>query len=298
MDRLQAMRVFTRVLELGSFTRAAEDLDLPRATVSYAIRELETHLAARLLNRTTRQVSATADGDAYYQRCVRLLADLEETESVFRHATINPKGKLRIAMQGTQAQHFVLPFLPDFCARYPEIELELGMGDRLVDLVREGVDCAIRSGDLQDSSLYARRLASLAQITCASPGYLAQHGTPLHPNDLAGHVAVNFFSSRTGRAMPFEFTMEGVVKTQMLPGKIAVNSADAYHACCESGFGLIQMPRYGAAASLASGTLVEVLPDFRPPSMRVSVLYPHQLQLTPRVRVFVEWVSEKYAHAS
>lgn len=298
MDRLQAMRVFTRVLELGSFTRAAEDLALPRATVSYAIRELETHLAARLLNRTTRQVSATADGDAYYQRCVRLLADLEETESVFRHATVNPKGKLRIAMQGTQAQHFVLPYLSDFCARYPEIELELGMGDRLVDLVREGVDCAIRSGNLQDSSLYVRRLASLTQITCASPAYLAQYGTPLHPNDLAGHVAVNFFSSRTGRAMPFEFTMDGMVKNQMLPGKIAVNSADAYHACCESGFGLIQMPLYGATASLARGTLIEVLPDFRPPSMLVSVLYPHQLQLTPRVRVFVEWVSEKYAHAS
>jgi DNA-binding transcriptional LysR family regulator len=295
MDRLQAMRVFTRVLELGSFTRAAADLDLPRATVTYAIKELETHLAAKLLNRTTRQVSPTADGDAYYQRCVRLLADLEETESVFRQATVHPKGKLRIAMQGTQAQHFVLPHLADFCSRYPDIELELAIGDRLVDLVREGIDCAIRSGDLQDSALYARQLASLSQITCASPVYLRQYGTPVHPDDLSGHVAVNFFSSRTGRAMPFEFTVDGAVKTQMLAGKISVNSADAYHACCESGFGLIQMPRYGAQAALARGTLVEVLPDFRPPAMRISVLYPHQLQLTPRVRVFVEWVAARYA---
>jgi DNA-binding transcriptional LysR family regulator len=295
MDRLQAMRVFTRVLELGSFTRAAEDLNLPRATVTYAIKELETHLAARLLNRTTRQVSPTADGDAYYQRCVRLLADLEETESVFRHATINPKGKLRVAMQGTQALHFVVPYLPDFCRLYPDIELELNMGDRLVDLVREGIDCAIRSGELHDSSLYMRRLASLEQITCASPAYLQEYGTPSHPSELAGHVAVNFFSSRTGRAMPFEFTIDGVVKEQMLPGKISVNSADAYHACCESGFGLIQLPRYGADAGLARGTLVEVLPDFRPPPMAVSVLYPHQLQLTPRVRVFVEWVAQRYA---
>jgi LysR family transcriptional regulator for bpeEF and oprC len=297
MDRLQAMRVFTRVLELGSFTRAAEDLDMPRATVTYAIKELETHLAAKLLNRTTRQVSATADGDAYYQRCVRLLADLEETESVFRHATINPKGKLRIAMQGTQALRYVLPYLPDFCERYPDIELELGMGDRLVDLVREGVDCAIRSGELNDSSLYARRLATLEQITCASPAYLARHGTPLHPDDLAGHVAVNFFSSRTGRAMPFEFTIDGAVREQMLPGKISVNSADAYHSCCLSGFGLIQLPRYGAEVGLAQGSLVEVLPDFRPPPMSISVLYPHQLQLTPRVRVFVEWVAQRYANA-
>jgi LysR family transcriptional regulator for bpeEF and oprC len=297
MDRLQAMRVFTRVLELGSFTRAAEDLTLPRATVTYAIKELETHLSAKLLNRTTRQVSATADGDAYYQRCIRLLADLEETESVFKHATVNPKGKLRVAMHGTQALHFVLPYLPEFCARYPDIELELNMGDRLVDLVREGIDCAIRSGELQDSSLYARRLASFEQITCASPAYLEQHGTPLHPNDLAGHVAVNFFSSRTGRAMPFEFTIDGVVRDQMLPGKISVNNADAYHACCESGFGLIQLPRYGAEAGLARGSLIEVLADFRPPPMSISVLYPHQLQLTPRVRVFVEWVAQRYADA-
>jgi DNA-binding transcriptional LysR family regulator len=297
MDRLQAMRVFTRVVELGSFTKAAEDLDLPRATVTYAIKELETHLSAKLLNRTTRQVNATADGEAYYQRCVKLLADLEETESVFRHATVNPKGKLRVTMQGTQALHFILPYLPDFCQRYPNIELELGMSDRLVDLVREGIDCAIRSGELEDSSLYGRRVAKLAQITCASPAYLEKHGTPQRPEDLSGHVAVNYFSSRTGRALPFEFTVEGEVQTQMLPGKIAVNSADAYHACCELGFGLIQIPLYGAAASLARGTLVEVLPDFRPPAMPISILYPHQLQLTPRVRVFVEWVAQIYAQA-
>lgn len=297
MDRLQGMRVFTRVLELGSFTRAAEDLNLPRATVTYAVKELETHLGARLLNRTTRQVSATADGDAYYQRCIRLLADLEETESVFKHATANPKGKLRIAMQGTQARHFVLPHLQDFCTQYPDIELEIGMGDRLVDLVREGVDCAVRSGELRDSSLYVRRIAMLEQITCASPAYLAEHGTPAHPDDIQGHVAVNFFSSQTGRAMPFEFTVDRVVKNRMLPGKIAVNNADAYISCCESGFGLIQMPLYGAAVSLAQGKLVEVLPDFRPPAMPVSVLYPHQLQLTPRVRVFVEWVAQAYADA-
>lgn len=294
---MQAMRVFTRVVELGSFTKAAAALDLPRATVTYAIKELEAHLAARLLNRTTRQVNATADGEAYYQRCVRLLADLEETESVFKHATVNPKGKLRIAM-GSQAQHFVLPYLSAFCEKYPGIELEIDIGDRFVDLVREGVDCAVRSGELRDSSLYGRRIAKLGQITCASPAYLTRHGTPLHPDDLQqGHLAVNFFSSQTGRAMPFEFTFDGVVQRQTLPGKIAVNGVDAYKSACMSGFGLVQMPRYAAEMELADGTLVEVLRDFRPPAMPVSLLYPHQLQLTPRVRVFVEWVTERYAAA-
>lgn len=297
MDRLQAMRVFTRVVELGSFTKAADDLSLPRATVTYAIKELETRLAARLLNRTTRQVNATADGEAYYQRCVRLLADLEETESVFRHATVNPKGKLRVTM-GSQAQHFVLPYLPAFCERYPGIDLEIDIADRFVDLVRDGVDCAVRSGELRDSSLYGRRIAKLAQITCASPTYLARHGTPLHPDDLQhAHLAVNFFSSQTGRVMPFEFTFDGEIRRQTLPGKIAVNGVEAYKSACLSGFGLVQMPRYAAEKELGDGSLVEVLPDFRPPVMPVSVLYPHQLQLTPRVRVFVEWVAERYAAA-
>ncbi|HEX2603537.1 MAG TPA: LysR family transcriptional regulator [Oxalicibacterium sp.] len=297
MDRLQAMRVFTRVVELGSFTKAADDLNLPRATVTYAIKELETRLAAKLLNRTTRQVNVTADGEAYYRRCVRLLADLEETESVFRHATSNPKGKLRVTM-GSQAQHFVLPYLSAFCEKYPGIDLEIDIADRFVDLVREGVDCAVRSGELRDSSLYGRRIAKLEQITCASPAYLARHGTPLHPDDLQhGHLAVNFFSSQTGRVMPFEFTFDGTVKDQTLPGKIAVNGVDAYKSACLSGFGLVQMPRYGAEKELAEGRLVEVLHDFHPPAMPVSVLYPHQLQLTPRVRVFVEWVAERYAAA-
>jgi LysR family transcriptional regulator for bpeEF and oprC len=297
MDRLQAMRVFTRVLELGSFTRAADSLDLPRATVTYAIKELETHLGARLLNRTTRQVNATADGEAYYRRCIRLLADLEETESVFRHANAQPKGKLRIAMQGNQARNFVLPVLTDFCERYPHIELDICMADRFVDLVRDGIDCAVRSGELRDSSLYGRRIAKLAQITCASPAYLAQYGTPQHPDELAGHQAVNFVSSQTGRIMPFDFVVDGAVRSVTLPGRITVDNADAYLACCESGFGLIQLPRYGAEAGLKQGKLVEVLGDFHPAPMPVSVLYPHQLQLTPRVRVFVEWVAQAYAQA-
>ncbi|MBI1772673.1 MAG: LysR family transcriptional regulator, partial [Burkholderiales bacterium] len=178
MDKFQAMQVFIAVVEQSSFTRAAEQLQMPRASVTLSIKQLETHLGTRLLQRTTRQVNTTADGDAYYQRCVRLLADLEETESAFSHSLVNPRGKLRINLQGSLGKYFVVPALPGFSAKYPLIELEVGMSDRLVDLVREGIDCVLRGGELRDSSMIAKRVALMTQITCASSSYLQKHGVP------------------------------------------------------------------------------------------------------------------------
>lgn len=291
MDRFDAMRIFTRIVELRSFTQAAHDLGYPKATVTHAIKQLEARLRVRLLQRTTRQVTPTLDGEAYYQRCVRLLADLEETESVFTSAAQQPAGKLRVDLHATLAMHFVMPVLGQFCARHPLIELEIGMGDRLVDLVREGVDCVLRVGELGDSSMVARRVALLEQLTCASPAYLAAHGTPRSLADLDGHRAVNFFSAQTGKIWPFDFRLDGQRHSVTLPGTVSVNNADAYHACCRAGMGLIQAPRYHLEQALATGELVEVLAPLRPDPLPVSVLYPHHRQLSPRVRVFADWVA-------
>lgn len=298
MDRFDAMRIFTRIVELRSFTQAAHDLGYPKATVTHAIKQLEARLHVRLLQRTTRQVTPTLDGQAYYQRCVRLLADLEETESVFTAAAQQPAGKLRIDMHSTLGMHFVMPVLDQFCARHPLITLEIGMGDRLVDLVREGVDCVLRVGELSDSTMVARRVALLEQVTCASPAYLAAHGTPQTLADLAVHRAVNFFSAQTGKVWPFDFKRDGQLHSVALPGTVSVNNADAYHACCRAGMGLIQAPRYHLAQALAAGELVEVLAHMRPDPVPVSVMYPHHRQLSPRVRVFADWVASLFAEVN
>jgi DNA-binding transcriptional LysR family regulator len=292
VDRFDAMRVFVRIVELKSFTKAADDLQLPRATVTHTIQQLEKRLGVRLLHRTTRQVTPTLDGDAYFQRCVRLLADVEEAEAVFTRSAAAPKGKLRVDLQGTLAMHFLLPDIGDFFAKYPEVELDIGMGDRLVDLVREGVDCVLRAGEPRESSMVGRRVALLGQVTCASRTYLERHGTPRTLEEFRGHRAVNY-AGTTGKIVPFEFLVEDERRTVQLRGSATVSHADAYVSCCEAGLGFIQLPRYHVERQLAEGSLCEVLAEHRPPAMPVSVLYPHHRQLSPRVRVFVDWVADR-----
>lgn len=300
MDRFQAMRLFTRIVELGSFTAAADDQQLPRATVTHAIKQLESRLQARLLERTTRSVRTTLDGEAYYQRCTRLLADLDETESVFLQAGGSPRGTLRVALQGTVARHFIIPALPDFFARYPELRLELGFGDRPVDLIREGVDCALRSGPLPDSSLVARRITQMEQVTVASADYLTHHGEPQRPDDLhqGGHRAVSYMSMATGRHESLDFTIDGENRVVMLPNLVAVNDADAYAAACLAGLGIIQLPRYHVTEHLKTGRLREILQPWRPAPMPVSAVYPAHRQLSARVRVFVEFLADTFRRAT
>jgi DNA-binding transcriptional LysR family regulator len=288
MDRFDAMRVFTRIVERRSFTAAAEDLGMPRATVTHTLQQLEGRLGTRLLNRTTRHVSPTLDGEAYYQRCLRLLADVEEAEGAFR--ATDPKGLLRVDVHGKLARHFLFPALPDFLARHPGLELTLSEGDRLVDLVREGVDCVLRVGEPRDSALIARRVALLPQATVASPAYLDRYGRPTTLEELAGHRAVNFVSSATGRPFPFEFMVGEEMRSLTLPGTVSVASADSFTEAARLGLGLIQTPRYHLGPDFEASRLVEVLPLYPPPSIPVSVLYPHNRQLSPRVRVFVDWV--------
>jgi len=292
MDRFQEMQVFVRIAERGSFTQAADDLQLPRATVSNLIQRLEARLGVRLLERTTRTVRLTPDGEAYRQRCVSLLADLEEADGLFRQAV--PKGLLRVNLQGTLARRFVVPALPAFLARHPQLELQIGEDDRLVDLVREGVDCVLRAGQLRDSSLVARRVAQLQQVTCASASYLGQFGVPQTLADLAGHRAVNYISSASGQALPLEFTVNTEVQTLNLPGAVSVTGADVYAGAAIAGLGLVQVPRYRVADELASGQLREVLADLPPPPLPVSVLYPQNRQLSVRVRAFTQWLGELF----
>ena len=288
MDRFNAMLVFTRIVELGGFARAADSLQLPRASVTVMIKQLEAHLGVQLLHRTTRQVSPTLDGAAYYQRCVILLADLEEAEGLFRSS--QPKGTLRVEMPAAVGRLVVLPALPEFTDRYPQIELEVGLNDRPVDLIREGVDCVIRGGLTMDDSLVARPLVQMDQVTCASPAYLLAHGVPQSLEDLGGHQVVEYFSSVSGKRYGLEFQVGDQVRLPYLPKRLAVNSAEGYLAACVAGYGLVQTPHYHVAQLLREGRLQEVLSDCLPPRLALTALYPQHRQLSPRVRVFVDWL--------
>jgi DNA-binding transcriptional LysR family regulator len=295
MDRFDALQLFVRIVELGSFTQAATALGTPRATATHAIKELEARLRVRLLERTTRRVRTTVDGQAFYERCRHLLHELEDAESSLAHLAVHPRGRLRLDIHGAAATEIVLPRINEFHERYPDIELMIGSGDRLVDLVREGVDCVVRAGEPQDSSLVTRRLALLPQLTCASPAYLAAQGTPLTLADLAQHRAVNFFSAQRAEPFPFTFLVDGKVEEYQLKDWISVNNADTYVTCVEQGCGIIQLPRFHVERQLREGTLVEILAQWPCPPMVYSVLYPHHRQLSPRVRVFIDWVTQVYA---
>jgi DNA-binding transcriptional LysR family regulator len=295
MDRFQEMQVFVRIAERNSFTHAADDLQIPRATVTNLVKRLELRLGARLLERTTRVVKLTHDGEAYYHRCLRLLTDLEETEGAFRNTA--PKGLLRVNLQGTLAKHFVVPALADFVARYPDIELQIGEDDRLVDLVREGIDCVLRAGHLADSSMVARHLASMPQVTCASPAYLAHFGEPTELDALSRHRAVNYLSSQSGKAVPLEFTVAGQLVAVQLKGIVTVTGAELYTGSAVAGLGLVQVPRYRILRELDEGLLKIVLPELAPPPMPVSVVYPQSRQLSSRVRVFVQWLQQIFTAA-
>lgn len=294
MDRLQAMQVFTRVVDTNSFSRAADTLGMPRASVTTIIQNLEAFLRVRLLQRTTRRLNLTADGAAYYERCVRILADIDETEASFLQGNQQPRGKLRIDMPGSIGRLIMLPALCNFHERYPEIELMIGLGDKPVDLIQEGVDCVIRVGTLEDSSLVARRIGVFQGLTCASPSYLERFGRPETIEELERHVAVNYFSSRTGRVLDPNFVVNGKTVEMKIQGIVSVNDADAYLTCGVEGFGLIQVPRFMALPYLRSGALVELLPQWRPSPMPISVVYPHNRHLSPKVRVFVDWAAELF----
>ncbi|MBK6612925.1 LysR family transcriptional regulator [Ottowia sp.] len=295
MDLIDQLRVFLRVADSGGFTSAADQLDLPRPTVSLAVQQLEERLGARLLHRTTRRVSLTADGQALHERARVLVADAEELVQQFRPPGEALSGRLRVDLPSRIARRLVAPALPGFFERHPAVELELGSSDRAVDLVHEGIDGALRVGEMPASSLVARPLGLLKLINCASPAYLARHGTPAVPADLARHRAVNYASPSSGHVAAWEWTEDGQLRALPMPGAVTVNNAEAYVACCLAGLGLIQIPAFDVREHLAAGELVVVLPAWPPPAMPVQWVYPHRRHLSRRVQAFGDWLAQLLA---
>lgn len=294
MDRFDAMQLFIRIVELGSFTEAAGVLNVPRATATHAIKELEKRLGARLLDRTTRQVAPTLDGQAFYERSKRVLAELEDAETSLSTHVTDPHGTLRLDLHGAHATMIILPRIAQFRERYPNIEVVISSGDRLVHLVREGIDCVVRAGQPRDSSLVVRKLADMEQIICASPEYLSRHGTPQHPGELVQHQAVGFFSRGNDSRYPFSVMMDGQEAQFEASGWMSVSDAECYTSAALAGCGLIQVPRFRLQAHLQAGRLVQVLADWPCPDLPVCALYPFHRQLSPRVRVFIDWARELY----
>lgn len=295
MDQIQAMRIFVRVVEAGTFTRAADSLSLPKATVTKHVQALEERLRVKLLNRTTRRVTVTPDGAAYYDRTVRLLTDLDDIEASMTNARANPRGRLRIDVGTSVAQLLIIPHLAEFHARYPDIQVDLGVSDRTVDLIGDNVDCVIRGGELSDQSLVARRIGNLEFITVAAPDYLERKGTPTHPLEIEEkHASVIYFSPQSGRHYPLEFRRGDESIDVTGPYQLSVNEANAYVTSIVAGLGIGQITSWQAQRHLASGTLVQLLPEWTQPLLPVYVVYPPNRHLSAKVRAFVDWAAELF----
>jgi LysR family transcriptional regulator for bpeEF and oprC len=295
MDRFIAMKVYTRVVESRSFVKAADSLQMAAPQVSRTVQALEAHLGARLLNRTTRSISVTDEGEAYYQRCVRVLAEVDEMEAELTHAKLSPKGRLKVNMPSLIAKTMIIPHLPEFFERYPEIEIEMGLSDRQVDIVEEGVDCVIRTGELEDSGLVARRIGNMPRMTCAAPSYIEKYGVPTTLEELRDHIAVNYVSSNTGRVRTWDFLVDGHVETIEMAGMIAVNDVDAFVTCGLNGLGLLKGAVYSLMPYVHSGALCEILKDYPSPPRPISIMYPANRNLPRKVRVFADWVADVFA---
>lgn len=290
MDKLRAMEVFVRVVETGAFTRAAESLGMPKATAATLVQKLEATLGVRLLNRTTRRISLTADGSAYYERCLAILGQVRETEEALAGQRATPRGRLRVDVPTLMARSVFVPALPAFFARYPEVDLALTCSERRPDLVEEGIDCAVWSGEIEESSLVARRVGYLYFATCAAPSYLARHGTPTHPDDLRRHRCINHLA-RGGRVPEWVFSRQGARVQLALEGFLAVDDENSYIAAAEAGLGVAQVPAFILKEAMDRGTLDLLLADWLPEPSPLYVVYPRHRQLSSRVRAFVDWIA-------
>lgn len=296
MNQLLAIRCFARVVETGSFTKAADSLTVPKATVSKLVQDLEAHLRVRLLQRTTRRITVTADGQAYYERTARLIRDLEEIDTSLAGEHVKPRGKIRVDVGGIPSRFVVLPALPGFLARYPDIQIEFGVGDRTVDLIGENVDCVIRGGQPVDGPFVYRLLGTASWTNCATPAYLAEFGTPMHPRDLAkGHRIVAFRSARSGRPAPSIF-IRGKERIEVDgPYAVSVNDGGARVAAGIAGLGVMQAFTFVIKDELAQGKLVPILEDWRPAPYPFYVVYPPDRNLGNRTRVFIDWLADTFS---
>lgn len=291
MDQLSAMRVFVRVVETGNFSRAAATLSMPKTTVTNLIQGLEAHLRTTLLNRTTRRVMVTTDGALYYERASQLISEIDELDGSLSNSQTQPSGRLRVEMAGAFADLVVIPALCDFHARYPQINLDLGVGDRLVDYIAENVDCALRGGTPNDQSLIARKVSEMEFVTCAAPAYIQKLGMPQRPEDLTGdHYAVGYLMAQAGRINPMAFIREGESREITPRYIVSANDARTYLNAVLTGLGVAQIPTFMARDALADGRLVPVLTEWRSEPMPIYVVYPQTRHLSNKVRVFVDWL--------
>ncbi|MCH8506437.1 MAG: LysR family transcriptional regulator [Ectothiorhodospiraceae bacterium] len=294
MDRFSAMQAFARVVETGSFTKAAETLHISKTSVTQLVQQLEARLRVKLLNRTTRKVNVTAEGAVYYERVVRLLADMDDAETSLSGASASPRGRLRVDVPSPLARMILIPALPAFHARYPDIQLDMGVSDRMVDIIDESVDCVVRGGELTDLSLMARRVGDLQLGVYAAPSYLESGGSPSHPQDLADprHYIVGFTWTRAGKGSPYALHRSG--ESVKLQGRyvIAVDDGNAYLAAGLAGMGVLWLPEYVAREHLARGELLRLFDDWRLDPMPLYVAFPPNRHVSAKLRVFIDWIAE------
>lgn len=292
MDKLKAMSIFLHVVEQNSFTQAAKILNMPRSTMTEAIKNLENQLNTKLLLRTTRQIKTTNEGEIYYQHCKFILDYINQSDHHFLHA--KPKGTLRIEVHGGFAATFILPYLNQFFAQYPEIHILLTESDRYANIINENIDCVIRIGHLNNSDLIVRNLGYIEQITLASPQYLEQFGIPKHPNDLKHHFMVGFYSSAQQKPLPLEFIIQNKLHVFNLPFLLQVNGSTTYSSAAKQGFGIIQAPYYSHRLDLEQLQLNQILQDYPVPPLAISLLYPSKKLISPRQKVFIDWIVELF----
>ena len=297
MDRFDAMQAFARVVEAGSFTKAAETLHMSKTTVTQLVQQLEARLRVKLLNRTTRKVNVTADGAVYYERVLQLLADMDDAETSLSSAATLPRGRLRVDVPSPLASMILVPALPAFYARYPDIQIDMGVSDRIVDMIDENVDCVVRGGELTDQSLMARRVGDLPLGVFAAPSYLARVGTPVHPQDLENshHRIVGFLWARTGKPVPY--AMRKHLESLQIKGRyaLAVDDGNAYLAAGLAGLGVLWLPTYMSQAFVDRGELVPLFEDWSLDPMPLYVAFPPNRHISLKLRVFIEWVAELMA---
>ncbi|EBR0225191.1 LysR family transcriptional regulator [Salmonella enterica subsp. enterica serovar Monschaui] len=298
MDKIYAMKLFVRVAERESFSRAAEDIGLPKGSVSRQIQALEHQLGIRLLHRTTRRVQLTQDGMVYYERAKDLLSNLDELEGLFQPDPASISGKIRVDIPPCLANSLIMPRLPTFLHQYPGIALELCSSDRLVDLLREDFDCVVRTEPLHAPGILTRPLGKLRRVNCASPQYLARFGYPENLDDLASHAVVHY-SLTPGVSSPgFAFETPHGMQWVKTGGMLTVNSTETWHTACLAGLGIIQTPRIAVREALRAGTLIEILPQYRAAPLPMTLHYPHRRNLSRRVHLFMVWLTETIKEAA
>ena len=290
MDKLNKMKIFVRVGELLSFTKTAETMNLPKATISTSIQDLESHLGIRLLQRTTRKVQLTSDGQNYLERCKDILADIEEMESVYKSQPNELSGKIRVDMAAAMATQTVIPLLPRFLEKYPKIEIELSGLDSTTDLIREGIDCAIRVGANSPPGTIEKVIGKVDVINCVSPDYIAKYGRPKKLEDLKKHKLVHYSQILGGKHWGFEYQEGEKYKEIKMQGDITCNNTDSYREAGLAGLGIIQAPKHGVIEYIKAGKLIEILPSFRPEQLIIKLVYPERRFMAPRVRAFIQWV--------